>query len=182
MTTLLRSRVAPLVAGVLIAGTFGAAGVLAVVPSGHITYSGGALVATKVATDEDGWASSAIDTWQTVTGSSLSVTVPSGTTRLVTGHFIAESYCTGDAAWCSVRIVARKQGGTTIYEFRPRVGNDFAFDEPSDEDYEGNSVSRTFGLPNGTWNVWVQAMVVGGTSGTAMYLDDWHFEVDVFKP
>ena len=80
-----------------------------------------------------------------------------------------------------MRIVARKGSGS-VQEFRPRSGTDFAFDSPDSgtEYWEGNSVDRSLRVGAGTWYVWVQAQVVGGTTGSA-FLDDWHFEVDVFK-
>ena len=143
----------------------------------HHNLSGGALVSTKVATDTDGWGPSAPDVWQNVEGARVTVSVPSGKARLVNAHFNAESYCTADQ-WCSVRIVAKKAGSATVYELRPKSGLDFAFDAPNgdDEDWEGNSVHRSLRLSGGSWAVYVQGQINGAGS---MYLDDFHFEVNV---
>jgi hypothetical protein len=181
MKSILRSKAAKITAAVVACFALFAGGVA--FASSHrasnVTYSGGSLVQTKVATDENGWGTNTANTWQKVTGSTVKVVVPSHVTRLLNARFMAESYCTGDTAWCSVRIVARKGSGTP-QEFRPRVADDFAFDAPGGEEWEGNSVDRSLRLSSGTWYVWVQGFMEGGTTGS-MYLDDWHFEVDVFK-
>ena len=143
---------------------------------GHISFRGGGQVSTYVVTDEDGWPSSSNNVWEDVTGARVELDVPSGRVRLVTARYNAESSC-GASNWCAVRIVARKQGSPTKIEFRPRVDNDFAFDAPGGEAYEGNSVNRSIRLGAGHWFITVQAQVVGGSGD--MYLDDWHFEVQV---
>lgn len=178
MKALLRNRTTKIILAVLAAtGLFASGVAVASHYSGHVLYSGGGLVQTKVATDTDGWGTTTTNAWQGVTGTKLTVTVPSGSARLLNAHFNAESYCAA-ASWCSVRIVARKSGTSTYTEFRPRVGTDFAFDSPDSggENWEGNSVHRSLRLSGGTWYIYVQGQAVGGGS---MYLDDWHFEVNV---
>jgi hypothetical protein len=143
--------------------------------AGHISYTGGAQVKVYVVTDTDGWGSTSAGVWQNVTGARVTLGVPSGTVRLVTARYNAESSCDADS-WCSVRIVARKHGNPSVLEFRPRVDTDFAYDAPGGETWEGTSVNRSLRLGAGTWDVWVQAYVVNTGS---MYLDDWHFEVSL---
>lgn len=142
----------------------------------HHLLTGGALVTTKVATDEDGWGSSNNNVWENVTGARVTLSVPAGKARLVTAHFNAESTCEAQY-WCSVRIVAVKSGSPTVYELRPKSGDDYAFDAPAAdvEYYEGNSVSRSLRLSGGTWAVYVQAQIEGTGD---MFLDDFHFEVN----
>lgn len=74
--------------------------------------------------------------------------------------------------------MAKKSGNATVFELRPKSGDDFAFDAPHSDGelWEGNSVHRSLRLSGGSWAVYVQAQVVG--TGT-MYLDDFHFEVNV---
>lgn len=180
MRALLRDRTTKIILVVLAAfGLFASGVAVASHNSGHVLNSGGGLVQTKVATGTDSWATHKTGAWQVVAGTKLTVAVPSGSARLLNAHFNAESRCyEGD--WCSVRIVARKSGTSTYTEFHPRAGSDFAFDAPdsSGPDYgEGNSVHRSLRLTGGTWYLYVQAKNVG-TIGS-MFLDDWHFEVNV---
>lgn len=175
MTAIIRGRSFKIIVAMLAAlGLFAGGAAVASHYAGHVTFSGGGVVQTKVATDTNGWGSSANNTWQSITGTGLTVSVPSGSARLITARFNAESSCTA-TAWCVVRIVARKSGSSTVTELHPRVGTEFAFDAPSGEAYEGTSVHRSIRLGSGTWTIFAQGYVQG-TSGS-MYVDDWHFEV-----
>lgn len=145
------------------------------------TYlTGGSQVQTKVATSTGNWSTGTQLTWENITGATLHVNVPGGESRLVTARFSAESACSaaGVEAWCAMRIVAKKPGSSLVQLF-PNSGSDFAFDSPGGEAWEGNSVTRSRRLGAGSWDIWVQGMSVG--SGGSMALDDWHFEVDVYK-
>lgn len=177
MVNILRTRATRVSVAVAIAASIGLLAGMAFAnhDAGHVRFTGGAQVKTIVATDEDGWGPSTAGTWENVEGARVEFEVPSGTVRLVTGRFNAESDCSA-SSWCSVRIVARKHGTATDLVFRPRVGTEFAFDSPGGETWEGNSVNRTLRLGAGTWDVYVQAYVVNTGS---MYLDDWHFEVSL---
>lgn len=149
--------------------------------STHVLYSGKTQVSEYIATESQPSVYSS-PSWQAVSGSSRTVSVPSGSTRLLVANFTAESVCDGTSGnWCSVRIVARKSGSTTKYEFYPRVvGPDyFGFDSPdgggSMTDWESHAISRARSFPSGTWYVSVEASVVG--SGTSLRLANWFFSV-----
>lgn len=177
MKAFLQSRITKIAIGVLAGvGLFAGGVAVAGHNANHKTFIGGGLVSSKVSTDGAGWGPPSAGAWHTVTGTSQTVSVPSGSVRLVTSRFNAESSCAADS-WCAVRVVARKSGSSTVYEMYPRVGTEFAFDSPSGEAWEGNSVHRTLRLgSSGTWYISVQAYVVNTGS---MYLDDWHFETSV---
>jgi hypothetical protein len=110
-------------------------------------------------------------------GAVVSVTVPAGTTRLITARFTAESLCTGIAnRWCSVRVVVFTPGGGVI-ELNPQAGINYAFDSVASDNWEGNALERSIRLPAGTYRVQVQRAV--SIAGTGFTLDDWHFRVDL---
>lgn len=143
---------------------------------GHNTFSGGGVVAHRVATSTNLFATTSTDTWQTLPGSSLSYNVPSGTVRLVTTGFSAESYGHG-AGGCAVRIVTRKSGSSTLSELYPRAGVDFMWDSPEDI-FESHAMSRSIRVASGTryFSVQVQAL---NLDTLECRLDDWHFQITV---
>jgi hypothetical protein len=115
-----------------------------------------------------------------VTSAARSVTVPTGTTRMLDARFTAESQCTGTTGWCSVRIVVVTATGAVI-ELDPVAGADFAFDSAAGGDnWEGHAIERTSRfLAAGTYRVLVQARVVGASS---VRLDDWSLAIEVIRP
>ena len=116
----------------------------------------------------------------TVPSAVRSVTVPSGTVRMLDARFTAESECVGSTGWCSVRIVVVTPSGAVV-ELDPAVGTDFAFDSASGSDrWEGHAIERTSRfLGAGTYRVMVQTRVVGATR---VRLDDWTLAVEVVRP
>jgi hypothetical protein len=110
-------------------------------------------------------------------GALISVTVPAGTSRLITARFTAESQCTGVAGrYCSLRVVAFNAAGGFI-ELNPQAGLDYAFDSVSTDNWEGNALERSIRLGPGTYRIVVQRAV--NVAGTLFRLDDWHFRVDL---
>ncbi|HEX6258324.1 MAG TPA: hypothetical protein VFZ48_02515 [Candidatus Saccharimonadales bacterium] len=117
--------------------------------------------------------------WVNVPGMVRTVTVPSGTSRLLDARFTAESNCTG-GSWCSVRIVVINSAGATT-ELYPQSGLDFAFDSPGADLWEGHAIernTRSF-LPAGTYRVQVQAAKIGNPN---FRLDDMHLVVEAVRP
>jgi len=113
-------------------------------------------------------------------GASVSVTVPTGTTRMLDARFTAETKCTGTSGWCAVRVVVVASSGAVI-EMDPAVGSDFAIDSATGGDnWEGHALERTSRfLAAGTYRVVVQTRVV---SATGVRLDDWTLAVEVIRP
>lgn len=162
-------------AGLLAGGVVGGVA-LADHQAGHNTFTGGGIVAHRVATSTTIVATNSHNTWQTVPGSTLSYAVPSGTVRLVTAGYTAESggYGTGG---CAVRIVTRKAGSTTLSELYPRSGVDFVWDNSEELD-ESHAMSRSIRVASGTRYFSVQ--LLASTAGAlTCYLDDWHFQINV---
>jgi hypothetical protein len=141
----------------------------------HKTFSGGGDVAVRVATDSNEFGTAHENTWETLPGSSLKLTVPSGKHRLVRATFTAESYTTG-GSWCSVRVTGNKGGSLTLTEFHPRAGTEFAFDSSTGSDaWEGHAMKRALQVGAGTWYFRVQVNAVAGGGCT---LDDWYFDIE----
>lgn len=118
--------------------------------------------------------------WQNVPGMVRTVSVPSGTTRLLNARFTAESFCSG-GSWCSVRVVYINASTGATVELYPQAGTNYAFDSPGTDAWEGHALernSRTF-LAAGTYRVQVQAAEVGASSFS---LDDMHLAVEVIRP
>jgi hypothetical protein len=115
-----------------------------------------------------------------VPGAVTTITVPSGTRRMIDARFTAESQCSGGGGWCSVRIViVRPTGG--LLELNPQSGTDFAFDSTGADNWESHAIERTSSyLPAGSYRVKVQAGVVAGAS--SLRLDDWTFAVERVRP
>ncbi len=150
-----------------------------------VKISGGAQVQSKVVTSADIWSPDNFNAWENVPGARVTVSVPAGKTRLITARFSAESYCSivaVDDTWCSIRIMARRAGGSAV-ELHPQAGDNFAFDAADGEPYEGNSLSRSIKLAQGgNWDVWVQGLAYTEAKPSGyMLLDDWHLEVEVSK-
>ena len=110
-----------------------------------------------------------------------SVTVPSGTTRMIDARFTAESFCGGSGGWCSVRIVVVTPTGAVV-EMDPASNSDYAFDSGTGADnWEGHALERTSRfLTAGTYRVQVQTRVVSGA--TSIRLDDWTLAVETIRP
>jgi hypothetical protein len=119
---------------------------------------------------EDAASSYASTSWTNVASQYFNHNV--GQPRYIRIRFTAESYCTGNSGWCSIRLLVN---GT---EAKPVVGTDFAFDSASTDGYESHSVERIFDGSFGSGNtITVQAATVGGAS--FFRLDDWVLEADV---
>lgn len=123
--------------------------------------------------------------WSNVSMDSASgayyVTLNLTSSRRVVGRFTAESDCYGSSGYCPVRIVYQKAGSSTISEFSPVVGTDFAFDtKDTTNTWQSHSISRSVVLPAGTYYVYVQGAVTN--SGLTLRLDDAHFEVELYSP
>lgn len=127
--------------------------------------------------ETDAW-SNASAGWVNVPGAAVSVTVPSGTSRLIDARFTAESACTG-GGWCSVRVVIVSPAGA-VTELQPASGTDFAFDSGSGDLWESHAIERSSYFQRaGTYRVIVQSANVGGAT---VRLDDWHFTVETVRP
>lgn len=153
--------------------------------SGHVLLTGKSLVGTRIVTQEkfSQHSTAGHTAWTSLPGSGRSVSVPSGSQRLLVATLTAETRCTGAAGtWCSARVVARrKSGSTTKYEFYPKSiqPDSFALDTAtgSDDQFESHGVKRARKLGAGTWSVFVEVSTT--TDGTTLWIDDWLFSVDI---
>lgn len=170
---------AVLVAGGLVAGGYAAHAAFADHDPNHVTFSGTTVAGVKIATSRTG-ASANSPTWTSLPGSGLTVSVPSGKSRLISATFSGETQCAGTGlSWCSVRIVARKSGATTPVEMHPKSGIGAAIDAAgSGDNWEGHAVDRSSVLGAGTWQVYVQ---LAATENTSLHVEDWHFRVQIFN-
>jgi hypothetical protein len=129
--------------------------------------------------ESNAWSTSA-GAFVDVPGAATTVTIASGTRRMLDARFTAESQCTGSGGWCSVRIVVVRPNGSLL-ELNPQSGTDFAFDSGSADNWESHAIERTSPyLPAGTYRVKVQAGVVAGA--TSVRLDDWTLAVERVRP
>lgn len=148
----------------------------------HVNFSGNGLVGTRIATDASQQIFVGTD-WKSLTGSSVYVSVPSGSQRLVSVTFSAESNCSGSAAvdGCLVRVVGRKSGTSELVEFYPRTTGIGYFDTvPTQSDFwEHHAMTRTKTLTAGTWQVFVQARMTAA-DGVSLGLAAWSNRADVF--
>ncbi len=149
--------------------------------------SGGTINQVRVARDSSATTTtsqSPVD----VPGASVRISVPSGQKGLILARFSAESACyntdgianTGE--WCTVNILAVKDGTGTVTYLGP--GDDFAFDaaEASNEEWEAHAIDRSVVLGPGTYTVKVQYETSYSSSyETAFRLDDWHLTVEKAK-
>lgn len=110
-------------------------------------------------------------------GANVVVTVPAGTSRLISARFTAESQCFGQAGrWCSLRVIVSNVAGGFV-EMQPASGLDYAFDTVAADVWEGHALERSLRVGAGTYRVRVQRAVSG--AGATFRLDDWHFRVDL---
>lgn len=126
--------------------------------SAVVGFSARGVVSMQTVT-ETGFQTFSGDAWQSLPGSSIYVTVPSGTQRVASVTFDGETNCSGTAgSGCLVRVVARRQGTTTPVELHPRnTGVPFFDTVPASADYwEAHSMTRTGTLTAGRWQVFVQ--------------------------
>lgn len=145
----------------------------------HVTFSGKGVVAMKTVVD-NGFQQFTGTAWQSLTGSSNYVSVPSGTTRVAQVTFSAESYCVGTSGGCRVRIVGRKSGTMDLVEFYPRQPLSYFDTATSSTDlWENHSFTRTKTLTAGTWQIFVQA-TTQNASGTTFQLTGWSHSVDLY--
>lgn len=157
---------------VALSATLGGSAALAV-----LTFSNGGTTVLVQNRAETNPSSTNVAAFSDLPGAVISVTVPAGTSRLISARFTAESQCTGVAGrWCSVRVVASPASGAII-ELNPQSGIDYAFDSTATDQWEGNALERSIRLGPGTYRVRVQRAV--SVAGTVFRLDDWHFRVDL---
>lgn len=145
-----------------------------------LTGSSGSVTDQQRFVNENAPWSTAAAAFVDVPGAATTITIPSGTRRMIDARYTAESQCTG-GGWCSVRIVVVRPNGTVL-ELNPVSGNDFAFDSGAGADnWESHAIERTSSyLPAGSYRVKVQAGTVAGA--TQLRLDDWTLAVERIRP
>lgn len=146
------------------------------------TFRAGSISSKQyLASQTDAFSFSAPNVWVTIPTTTITVTVPAGTTRVIMARFSAESLCT-NASWCSMRIVYRPYTTGVITEMSPASGTDFAWDSPGGS-WENAMIERSTAtyLPAGSYHVFVQGQLVGGSSGS-MRTDDYHLAVEAMNP
>lgn len=147
----------------------------------HAVLTGGGGTYTdlqRYVNESNPWSTSA-GAFVDVPGAATTITIPSGTRRMLDARYTAESQC-GGGGWCSVRIVVVRPNGSVL-ELYPQSGTDFAFDSGSADNWESHAIERTSPyLPAGTYRVKVQAGVVAGA--TSLRLDDWTLAVERIRP
>jgi hypothetical protein len=144
---------------------------------GHVTLTGGGVLATKIQTDTDQVFTSS-QSFVPLSGSEVTFSVPSGTTRLFNARFTAESQCNGGQfTSCSARVVGRNNSTGFVFELNPQSPS-FAFASAGDtEEAEANAMERSRRvLTAGSYTFFVQWRAVGQV---VFGLTDWHFAVDM---
>lgn len=173
-----RKIVAVLAALVLLAGVFTAGMSFATHDPNHVTLTGKGLISRTVQTSGSSFYNQT-GTWTSLSGSGVSVTVPSGSVRLVTTRFTATAACSHSSGStgspCHVRVMAKKSGSSTAYELYPRGGDYFEFAQ-SPGYGKAHAIDRSIKLNPGTWTVYVQ--VRGWNTDTSFTLEGWSFTVD----
>lgn len=113
--------------------------------------------------------------WNDVLDADGTVTIPEGQQGVILASFGAESACQDTNTSCHVRILVNGS------EMNPSDGIDTAFDSPDNTDtepWESHFIQRSSNvLPAGTYTVKVQANAAA--DGATLWLDDWHFFVEV---
>lgn len=139
----------------------------------YVRYKSAAQTITST-----GWSNVSMDGGS----SNFYITVNLTSTRRVVGRFTSESDCYGSGSgYCSARIVYQKAGSSTISEFLPVVGTDFAFDyKDSANTWQSHAINRSVVLQPGTYYFYVQGAVT--SSNLTLRLDDAHFEVELYNP
>jgi hypothetical protein len=145
---------------------------------GHNTFSGGSATGSRVATSTNIFGTTAPNTWQSVSGTTLSIAVPSGSVRLVNATFSAEASGLGTGG-CAARIVTRKSGSSTLTELYPQAGLDYIWKRPSGPDFfepESRAMARSIRVGSGTRYFVVQLQA--STAGSLQCrVDDWNFSI-----
>jgi hypothetical protein len=146
--------------------------------AGHVTLSGGTVLATKIQTSigETGTNS---QSWVKLTGSSVDFNVVNGTTRLFDARFHGAPVCVDvispNVRACFVRIVAENLATGSIIQLHPR--GDFVFDSTSSEgEVEALGIERSIRLGPGSYRFYVQVRTQDST--TELSLEGWHFAVE----
>jgi hypothetical protein len=110
-------------------------------------------------------------TFTDLSGSSQTITVPTGETARLYVTFSAESACSGGTGFCGVRVTVDGN------EISPVAGNDFAFDSTDNgtetsSSWESHSMTRvTDTLAAGNHTIVVQMRTT--QAATTLRLDDW---------
>ncbi len=127
-------------------------------------------------------ASTAIGTsWTNAPGlPAATITVPSGSSRVLAADYTAETQCLGTSGWCTARIGYIKAGTSTFVPMAPYEGMDFALDSPGGDthgSWEGHAMSRSSArVGAGTYYVYVQ-VAKNGAGVSEFRLDDQHLRV-----
>jgi hypothetical protein len=110
------------------------------------------------------------------------ITVPSGTSRVLAADYTAETQCLGTSGWCTARIGYIKAGTSTFVPMLPYEGMDFALDSPGGDgtasgSWEGRAMGRhSARVGAGTYYVYVQVAKYGA-GVTQFRLDDQYLHV-----
>lgn len=162
-----------------VAGMLGMAASFAAVIAEH----GGPLLRVDTRSEVSEFTTSS-PTYVMLPGAQVQVVIPAtGASRLIIARFTAESQCTGTGTpgrYCSARIVAVRGAATT--ELNPASGLDYAFDAVTsppntDDQWEGNAMTRSIRLNPGTYAIRVQ---VGIVNSATFRIDDWHLTVEQY--
>lgn len=161
--------------GLLAGGVAG--GIALADPAAVNTFTGGGITTHRVATGDQIFDTTQTNTWQTLPGSTLSYTVPSGSVRLVTAEYTAEANGADGTGGCAARIITRKSGSSTLSELYPRAGVDYIWTHADNASLSA-AMSRSIRVASGTryFAVQVQASTV---DSLRCRLDDWHFQINV---
>ncbi len=169
MRTHLNSRTPVVMKGLLVA--LATVCIPAVAGAVVTDVQGGPIQSIKILRN-DSSASTTSTTFLDVPGATTTLKVKQDDT-LVTVRYSAESQCNGGGAgnWCSLRIVAERNGDET--ELRPASGQDFAFDSVEtggDGFWTSASMDRSIVLPKGKYKIKLQWSTT--SASTTFRLDD----------
>ena len=149
---------------------------------GHVTLTGGGVLETKTQTDTAVTAVTS-PSFVLLSGSEVTFSVPSGSTRLFNARFTAESGCFGPQnTWCTARIVGRNNSTGFVFELNPQGSTGFAFDQADrggggSDSLEAHAMERSRRvLTAGSYTFFVQ--VSASDQGTVFSVGIWHFTVD----
>ena len=141
---------------------------------GHVTSSGKAQV-SQTNQSSSAFASITSTTFSTLNGTSTTVVVPSGQTRLVNARWVGEAMANGGT--CFMRMVAFLGTGPSGFELNPVDSSQVLVSRSgSGFETEAQAVERSRVLGSGTWTVVAQ---VKRNTGVTCSVDDWHFAVQV---
>jgi hypothetical protein len=143
--------------------------------TGHVTSIGKAQVSqTNQSSNASRIQSST--TFANLDGTSTTVVVPAGQTRLVNARWVGETYV-GGGGICYMRIGAIQ--GASFIEFNPVDSTQILLQSINNQVELGSQAAeRSRILGAGTYTV-VAQMKRGGANPNSCVVDDWHFAVQV---